>query len=135
MVEILRLLWPRRPWSLLPFLLVTSIITNDTVFDKGLHSAIFTSVPSSTSTHPGIYACNLDLLLSYLLYFGTGCGYSRATTAIFFAFVLIIVPLYIFPRTERTPWKGQSLSSHDFRGGVTEIPIFLTNFIQLSKVL
>ena len=64
-----------------------------------------------------------------------GCGYSRATTAIFFALVLIIVPLYIFPRTERTPWKGQNLSSHDFRGGVTEIPIFLTNFIQLSKVL
>src|SRR5512133_777847 len=109
----------------------TSMTTKDMVLDRGLHSAILTSNPSLASIHSGKYACILDLLLSYLLYFITGLGYSLATTTIFFAFALTTVPVNNFPLIERLPWNGQNLSLQDFLGGETEIPIFLAIKYQL----
>jgi hypothetical protein len=40
--------------------------------------------------------------------------------------LLTTVPLSSFPLIGKLPWKGQNLASHDFLGGATEMPIFLT---------
>jgi hypothetical protein len=102
---------------------------NETVFEIGLHSAILTCWPSLALIHGGKYACTLDRLLSNLLYFGTGWGYSRATTTILFDFELTTRPPKDLPLTGRDPWNTHTGSAQVFRGGVTDIPIFLTIFI------
>src|ERR671919_1123370 len=105
---------------------------NETVFAIGLHSAILTRCPSGADMHAGKYACNLERRLSNLLYLPTRCGYSIVTTTILLDFELTTIPLKDLPLTGRDPWKTQIGSLQVFRGGATDMPIFLTILIPLA---